>query len=79
MGGRIAFAMGFLFCALVICHSCGSNIALEDRDYAMLFGSAVIVSLCKVDAVLLPMLLLIPAKKFPTRRFQMVFLAGWTK
>jgi uncharacterized membrane protein len=70
----IAFALGFFFCALVIRHSCPPLIPLANREYAVLFGSAVIVGLCKVDAALLLLLLLIPAPRFPSRRRQMLFL-----
>jgi len=62
----IAFAIGFLFCALVIRYSFPATMPLERRDYAALLGSAIVVSFCKVDAVLLPLLLLIPVTRFPS-------------
>lgn len=72
----IVFGIGFVFCALVIRCASASTGPLRPREYIALSVMTLIVSLCKVDFALLPLLLLIPGAKFVSRRMQLGFLAA---
>lgn len=70
----IAFALAFLFCALLIRLAMSVDNLTHGELIALLAGVAAI-TLCKVDVALMPLLLLIPVSKFGTRRNYLVFLS----
>jgi uncharacterized membrane protein len=70
----IVFGIAFLFCALVMRYVNRDISVLERRDYIAIFIAALVVSLCKADFALLPLLLLIPTEKFRALRRRMTFL-----
>lgn len=72
----IVFAMAFVFCALIIHYTIDGS-RLQIRQGVALLGAVVIVSLCKVDFALLPLLLLLPVGCYGSRKRQIAFLAVW--
>jgi uncharacterized membrane protein len=68
----ITFAIAFLFCALIL--RARTSSPLKTRDCALLWASVLILSLCKVDFVLLPLLILIPVSQHGSRKRQILFL-----
>jgi uncharacterized membrane protein len=70
----IVFGIAFVFLAMIIRYTMNGS-KLEIRQCAALLGMVVVVSLCKVNFALLPLLLLLPPGCFGSRKRQMVF---WT-
>jgi uncharacterized membrane protein len=69
----IAFAIAFLFCAIVL-RARENPRAANNRELGVLLLSVVVLSLCKVDFALLPLVLLIRQSAYGSRRRQVAFL-----
>ena len=72
----IVFGFGFVFCALVVRYASAAGGPLLRRDYMVLSAMVLIISLCKVDFALLPLLALIPTGKFMSLKKRIGFLCA---
>lgn len=68
----ISFGIAFLFCALVLQANSRPN-NITKPEYRILWIAVVIVSLCKMDFALLPLIFLIPTSRYGSRKQQGLF------
>jgi uncharacterized membrane protein len=76
-GDGVAYATAFFLCAYIVRLAWDPHISvLQRRHYLTLGGAIVLAALCKADAWLVPLLILVPAGKFGSLRNKWAVVSG---